>query len=196
MHNDDKYTDQFLGTQIRSGNIEAFEVIYHKYKMRLYYYARHYLNDPGEVEEIVQNTFISLWEHRTDIDENKSVKNLLFRMTVNQVFNVLKHQVVLKEYAETYLLDNAEEDNSTQKEIYFNDLKVYVDRIVDTLPSQQQRVFKMSRWQGLPNDEIARSLGISVRTAENLLYRATRYIRQNLADEKMLVSFILCFSIF
>jgi RNA polymerase sigma-70 factor (ECF subfamily) len=164
--------------------------------MRLYYYARHYLNDPGEVEEIVQNTFISLWENRADIDETRSVKNLLFRMTVNQVFNVLKHQVVLKQYAETVLLNNAEEDNSTQKEIYFNDLKGYVDKIVDTLPSQQQRVFKMSRWQGLPNEEIARSLGISVRTAENLLYRATRYIRQNLADEKMLVSLILYFSIF
>jgi RNA polymerase sigma-70 factor, ECF subfamily len=190
----DIHSDQTLAIQIKSGDIKAFETIYHRYKARLYYYALSYLSVSDEVNEIIQNTFVSLWEHRLDINEAKSLKSFLFTITVNQVFNYLKHQVVQKEYASSYLNTTTEADLSTQKEIYFNDLNRYLEKIVEKLPDQQQRVFKMSRWEGLSNEEIARNLGISIRTAENLLYRATKSIKESLNDEKLLVLFIICYS--
>lgn len=196
MQTDGLHSDQFLASQLQKGNIEAFETIYHRYKKRLYYYAFDYLKNQQECEEIIQNTFISLWENRSNIDITKSIKSYLFRITVNQVLNFLKHRVVEKQYADSYLTEVADTDFSTQKEIYYNDLKNYVDKIVDKLPEQQQRVFKMSRWGGASNEDIAQKLGISIRTAENLLYRASKFVKENLTDERIVLLIILSCSVF
>jgi RNA polymerase sigma-70 factor, ECF subfamily len=188
------HSDQILASQLQKGDIEAFDAIYHRYKTRLYYCALKYLDLQDEAEEVVQNTFVMLWERRSIIDESKSLKNFLFRITVNQVLDFLKHQVVQNQYATDYKNITSEEDHSSQKEIYFNDLTNYLQKIIEKLPDQQQRVFKMSRWEGLSNEEIACCLGISIRTAENLLYRATKYIKENIIDEKFLILFIIFYS--
>ena len=95
--------------------------------------------------------------------------------------------VVEKKYATNYSVQNSVSDNSTQKQIFFNDLKTSLNRIVDKLPEQQSRIFKLSRFDGFSNKEIATKLGISLRTVENLLFRASKFVKKQLEDEKLLI---------
>ena len=185
------YSEPLLISRLKAGDIRAFEMIYHRYKLRLYHFAFGYLNVRTEAEEIVQNVFLHLWEYRSHLDETKSIKSFLFKATVNQVYNFLKHQVVEKQYESKFLKEAPEADDTTQKEIYYNDLVHQVDKIVRKLPRQQQNIFTLSRWQGLTNDAIAHNLGISIRTVENLLYRAIKFIKDNLPDKVLLVIFFI-----
>jgi RNA polymerase sigma-70 factor (ECF subfamily) len=68
-------------------------------------------------------------------------------------------------------------------EIFFHDLEKSIDTAVDTLPSQQQRIFKLSRYDGLTYHEIAARLDLSLRTVENQMYRALKAIKTILQEK-------------
>lgn len=191
MTTENNDSEPFLISQLKDGDIRAFEIIYHRYKLRLYHFAFGYLNVQTEAEEMVQNVFLNLWEHRSSLDETKSIKSFLFTSTINQVYNFLKHQVIEKQYESLFIKGAPGVDDTTQKEIYFNDLVHHLDKIVKKLPRQQQNIFQLSRWQGLTNDAIAHKLGISIRTVENLLYRSVKFIKNNLPDRLLLFIFII-----
>ena len=67
--------------------------------------------------------------------------------------------------------------NQTYEHVFFHDLERSINSIVDTLPSQQQKVFQLSRLEGLTNKEIANKLDLSVRTVENQIFRALKFIK-------------------
>lgn len=66
------------------------------------------------------------------------------------------------------------------------DLLLLIQLAVEKMPGQRQRIFRMSREEGIANDEIARRLGISTRTVENQISRA-------LSELRKLVTLILFF---
>ena len=70
--------------------------------------------------------------------------------------------------------------------ILSNDLEEVVYKIVEELPLRQQVIFRLSRLEGLCHAEIAERLGISVRSVENQIYRALKYIREKLNKESIL----------
>jgi len=67
-----------------------------------------------------------------------------------------------------------------------NELKGAIDTLIESLPLRQQMIFKLSRQEGLSHIEIADRLGISVRSVENQIYRAIRYLKENLNEEYLL----------
>jgi RNA polymerase sigma-70 factor (ECF subfamily) len=180
------YSNDTLVLQLKKGDKKAFEIIFDQYKTKLYFFALGYLHTAIEAEEVVQNAFLSLWEHRQSLDETLSVKNYLYKTIVNSVYNFLKHEAIRRKYVDYTLSHELEEDDYSQRSIYFNDLKQTIDSLIEQLPVQQQKIFKMSRWDGLSHDEIARYLGLSVRSVENHVYRALKFIKENLREEYLI----------
>ena len=68
--------------------------------------------------------------------------------------------------------------STCQKKVYFNELQNILKVFIDKLPKQQKRIFKLSRFERLPNKEIAEKLNISVRSVENQIYRAIKYRKE------------------
>jgi len=183
--------DNKLTIQLKKGNIKAFEEIFNRYKSQLYFFALGYLKSTSEAEEVVQDTFLSLWEHRESLIDSLSLKSYLYRITTNTIYNHLKHMAVRRKYAEFAILNMSEEDDDTQKRLDLKDLENRLENITEKLPDQTRKVFKMSREEGLSHDEIAKQLGISVRTVENLIYRALKFIKENLKDERLLILLLI-----
>jgi RNA polymerase sigma-70 factor, ECF subfamily len=174
------FDDADLALQLKNGDINAFESIFNKYKTKLFFFAFNYLHSAPEAEEIIQNTFLTLWEHRQSINESLSLKNLLYKITVNDVYNRLKHESVRRKYLDYANLHATEEDECTENSVNFKDLKQTVDMLIDRLPDQQKTIYKMSRRLGMSHNEIAQKLEISVRSVESHVYRALKYIKTNL----------------
>lgn len=76
--------------------------------------------------------------------------------------------------------------NRAEAEDITHDLLLLIQLAVEKMPGQRQRIFRMSREEGIANDEIARRLGISTRTVENQISRA-------LSELRKLVTLILFF---
>ena len=169
--------DSLLASGIKNNSREAFGTLYNRYSKVLYYFSLKYLGDTIEAEESVQIVFISLWEHRKMIDENKSLKNYIYRIAVNTIYNMLKKRAVRRRYMIAEL-QKPEGMSNPYDQIFFKDMEEKIDRIVVNLPSQQQKIFNLRRSEGLSQDEIAKRLDISVRTVENQIYRVNRILKE------------------
>lgn len=179
--------------ELKNDSQTAFAELFNRYKKKLYYFALSYLNDNAEAEEVVQSVFVRLWESRSTLNETMSIKNFIYKSTVNACYNSLKKKAIRNRYLENELIAFNEADNRSYDEIFYKDLKRQIDNIIASLPPQQQQIFQLSRFEGLSHDDIATKLNLSIRTVENQIYRALKVIKDNLKVEYF---FWFCFLFF
>ena len=123
----------------------------------------------------------------------KSLKSFIYKMTVNKVFNHLKHKVVEQKY-EKYVMNYKHSSTYTPEEnLQYKELNGKIQTLLMRLPDQQRNIFNLSRLEGLTNPKISEKLGLSIRTVENQIYRATKYLKENLKDEYNLALFCLLY---
>ena len=177
------YIDKNLIIKLKAGDRRAFQLVFNAYSESLFHFTLSYLKDSSESEEIVQDVFLRLWEIRSEIDEDKSFKNFLYRMAVNRVFNHIKHQVVRQKYENHLMKIDQSFSVSPEDLIFRKELDVKVKELLSKLPVQKREIFEMSKLMGYSNTEISEQLGISIRTVENQVYRATKFFKEQLKDE-------------
>jgi RNA polymerase sigma-70 factor (ECF subfamily) len=170
-------------SKFKTGDKKAFEKIFFKHKSRLFYFALSYLHIKSDAEEIVQNTFVSLWEHRHLLNEELPIKNYLFKIAVNLIYNHLKHKAVHHKFVEVVMNNPMKVDDMLPGDLEYNELLKAIEKLIEHLPEKQKQVFIMSRWEGMSNNEIAKKLNLSVRTVENHAYRALKFIKANINKE-------------
>lgn len=177
-----------LASRIRDGDRFAFRQFYNLYSRKVFGFALSYLKSKSEAEEIIQAVFVKIWETRSGIQDNLSLKSYLYKITVNHIYNYLKY----KKVRSGTIADGPEEpDNSTLESIYFNSLVENVSNLVEQLPEQRKLIFKLSRQEGLSYEEIAGRLQISIRTVESQVYKALKYLKKHLKED--LNSFLFFF---
>jgi len=175
--------DSLLVQRIRDDHVDSFELLYHRYMRKLYYFSFNYLKIKEEAEEIVQTVFINLWEHRKSLDDSLSIKSYLYKSTTNAVYNQLKRNALRNKWVEQKLLKPEPASNETFEQIYYHDLEQTIDQIIAKLPPQQRKIYILSRIEGLSYEEISKQLDLSVRTVENQMYRALKVIKEQLATD-------------
>jgi RNA polymerase sigma-70 factor (ECF subfamily) len=170
-------------------NEKSFEQLFRQQYSKLCGYARKYIDDPDQSEEVVQDVFVNLWQKRKSIDITSTIESYLFRAVRNTCLNTLKHFKIREKHQEgiaaTY--DNA--GNQPENRILEIELLNQIEDLISALPPERQRIFKMSRLDGMKYREIADELGISVKTVEAQMGKALKYLRKHLSDYLPVVIF-------
>ena len=195
LTNIDEHIDERLIARFRKGDMDSFRKIYESHSKSLYRFAFSYLKDSFEAEEIVQDVFLKVWEKREEVDEQKSFTSYLYRITVNKVFNELKHRVVKKKYEQRALQFDQITNETPESSIQFQELNTKLEKLLTELPEQQRNIFILSRVKGQSNAEIAQAMSLSIRTIENQIYRASKFIRLQLKDDYPLTILLIVFSV-
>lgn len=177
---------------IRSGDEKAFEQLFKIQYPILCGYARKYLDDIDQAEEIVQEMFFNFWQKKEKMEINISLEAYLFRSVRNACLNYLKHLKI----REQYKLANNLEIRKKELEIHDNvvalELQDKIENIIDQLPPERKKIFKMSRYDELKYKEIGEKLNISVKTVEAQMSKALKYLRVHLSDYlSLFIIFIL-----
>ena len=172
---------QLLNT-LRAGDITAFEMIFKTYYQPLCNYAYSFVQDREEAEEIVQSTFLSVWDKREDLAIHTGVKPYLYAMVRNASLNLLKHQKIKQQHATTELAVAEKSVESVTRTVMASELEDRISNALNKLPEQCRLVFKLSRFEELKYAEIAEHLNISIKTVENQMGKALKIMREQLKD--------------
>jgi RNA polymerase sigma-70 factor (ECF subfamily) len=165
---------------IRNGDIKVFESLYKRLYSALCYYSKQITRDRQLSEEIVQDVFYKFWMERDYINIKTSLKAYLFQSVRNQSINELRKNQNLRNAVNRtaddefwkYAIDNYESNEFIIERLISEDLSKNIEIAVKMLSPQSRQVFHMSRTENLSNEEIAKSLGISVNTVRSHLYNA------------------------
>lgn len=190
---DENISDNLLVIRIKHDDKNAFRSLYDRYNKKIYFFSLKYLGNNAEAEELVQSVFINVWENRESLDQDNSVKSYIYKAAVNYIYNYLKKKAIRARYIESEIGKEEILSNLTYEEVLYHDLERSISSIVGSLPPQQQKIFKLSRYEGLTNKEIALKLDLSVRTVENQLYRILKIIRNILKEGFILVLMLKLF---
>jgi len=159
----------------------SFKQIYLLYWEKVFSICYHHIGETEPAKGMVQDIFKSLWERKDELEIRVSIEHYLVRSAKFKVFEYIRNTRSREKHCEIMSAGYCSSENCTENEIMFNSLKDQVELLVDTLPCQCKRVFKMSREQGLSNKEIASSLLISERAVEYHITRALSTLRTSLA---------------
>lgn len=160
---------------------DSFEAIYNLYWSNVYAVCYNNIKEAEPAKELVQDIFKSLWERRDDL-RLENAGNYLIRAAKLKTFEYIRNKVSRQQHIDTKLRGTADATNCTEECVLYNELKNRVCSVVNTLPTQCKRVYKMSRERGMSNKEIAYSLFISERAVEYHITKALSVLKLNLAD--------------
>lgn len=166
---------------ISAGDESAFTIIVEKYWRNVYSHTLTYLKSGQVAEEVTQDIFMRLWDHRSKLEGVNSFENYLFILSRNYIVSALRkklqdHDSLKEDWAEEPSLTP---DRQTEyKETYQCLLKG-----IELLPEKRKRVFKMSRLEGKTHEEIAAELGIHKDTVSQYIVKALVFLRTYMHEE-------------
>jgi RNA polymerase sigma-70 factor (ECF subfamily) len=159
-----------------------FENLFKEHFTGLCYFAQKYLGDIDSSKEVVHSVFVKIWDKRADFDFEKSGKSYLFTSVYNRSMNVLRDN---KKFAST---DDNESYQASLEVGEFTDtmelaeLEGKIQMSIQKLPEKCREVFELNRFDGKKYAEIAKYLGISVKTVETQMSKALKILRIELKD--------------
>ncbi len=177
--------DQELTPFLREGSKDAFHILYNRYGAKIHRFALGYLKSEQDAEELVQDVFLKLWTKRDSLNISGNIRAYLYKVAVNSIYDFIRRKNLELAFQE-FGNGHTDENNGTWDEVVYNDLAAQLNQLMAQMPEQRRKVFRMSKEKGLSNDEIAESLGLSKRTVENQIYRATAFLKDKLKQNSVL----------
>ncbi len=157
--------------------------MFKQYYAVLVVYALKYVSDMDIAREIVQDLFVKLYEKRLSISIDVSVKSYLYRSVYNSCINYLNQRTMHEKHIKNISFEKEkEEDINPENEIMAVDLQRKIYEIIENLPVKCRKIFKMNRFEGLKNEEIAQILNLSKRTVETQISKALKTLKNKLSD--------------
>jgi len=181
--------------ELQKGSHKAFNAIYDMYADKLYGFALAHTKSPQMSEDIVQETFLKLWNNRKSISENGSLQSLMFTILKNKMIDTFRSQINKVEfeiYVE-YIEDVSTSNNEIEQKLFYDDFLKALRLSKKLLSERQLEIFELSREKGNSIEEIACRLQLSEQTVKNQLTTSLKKIRSQILKYSLL--FVLFFEI-
>ncbi|MBS1661814.1 MAG: RNA polymerase sigma-70 factor, partial [Bacteroidetes bacterium] len=153
-----------------------------------------YMEDAALAQEIVNDIFVKLWQDSDRIEIQSSLKSYIYRAVVNRCINELDKGRKVRQFRQE--LSRRPEEVAGWKDLEDDELKFRLYKAIDQLPEQCQKVFRMSRFEELKQQEIADRLGISIKTVKNHITHALQQLNRVLEEWNSLPLWIIMIKYF
>lgn len=162
----------------QGGDDSAFEYLYKKFSIQLLTIALQKTNNREVSEEIVQNTFVTLFKNKDSAHKISSLMAYLYTILKNIILDQYRHDLIHKKY-ELYALNvyKSTFENNVDTVIETKELERRLKAEINKLPPQCGNVFKLRRERDFSNKEVSAYLNISENTVEQHMRKALRMLR-------------------
>jgi RNA polymerase sigma-70 factor (ECF subfamily) len=171
--------DPEILSRLQRGDEAAFAEVFRAHYAALVVAADRVLHDRAAAEDVAQEAMLELWRRREALPEGTRILAYLYQSVRNRALNHIRHlRVVRRAEPDVPLPAPSDPADAAARTA---ELDTAMRAAVGGLPDDVRETFQMSRVDGLTYAEIARTLGISVKTVEARMGRALRSLRDRLA---------------
>jgi RNA polymerase sigma-70 factor (ECF subfamily) len=159
-----------------------FEMLFKQHFKPLCFLAQRYVKDLDMAREIVQESFMALWDKRGGLDASKPVKAYLSTIVYNKSLNYLRSE---KKFDKDLLISEhlmGDPIGEYTDALIVKDIQAKIDQAMEELPEKCREIFMMNRYKHLKYQEIADKLQISVKTVEAQMSKALQRMRISLSE--------------
>jgi len=180
---DNQIVDRVLG-----GEIELFSAIVDRYHLKVFNLCLGFVHHQEDAEDITQDVFVGIFTSLASFKGNSQFSTWLYRIAVNTTYSFLR-QKRRRETVFFFGLFGAAEEESRQAipqndepdhKLIKKQTQKYVYQAIDSLPVNQRKAFILSKYDSLPQREIASIMEVSEEAVESLLQRARRNLQKKL----------------
>ena len=191
--NNTEVNDSKLWSSFKSGDENAFEVIYNKYFTVIESYGLRLNSNKVAVEDAIHDIFIELWRRREFLSEVDNIKFYLFRVIRNQLNRNVKEEMIesnedINSFLD-YLSTLSSEQDIISKETE-NEKKDSIKNAINNLSNRQREVIHLRFFQGLNLDEVSVIMELPKQVVKNLLSKSYAILRISLKDSILIFTII------
>jgi RNA polymerase sigma-70 factor (family 1) len=178
--------------QAAFGNEKAFAELFYGYHNQLAEFVLSLTDSFEMTEEIIQDVFVKIWINRSDLPKIEKFTSYLFILCRNYTLNCIRQADSIRKNLAQYgrHLDN---EGLITQEVAQNDTTYLplIERAIALLPPQQQKVYLLSRQEGLKHAEIAEQMNLSKETVKKYIQWATESITKFVKSHPAIITIIL-----
>lgn len=171
---------------LKKDDFIAFDRLFHRYSESIYAFALSMTRNSFAAEEITQLVFLKVWEKRDQINEYLSFKSFLFSIAYHETISWFRSEKSQKRRINEFVNKTGFNTNETEQTVEYRDIEEIAIQLIEAMPEKRKAIFKLSREQGFSNKEIATKLNLSVKTVENQMTSALKYLRERLGKYDIL----------
>ena len=164
--------------KVKQGSYEDFTRLYFMYADLLYGFVLNLTKSPDDAEDILQETFLRIWQTKENLSLETSFKSYLYTIAHNLIIDSFRKKIDSVAF-EVYIQSDAYQnytENNTENEVYFDE---FLDKL--KLSSRQLVIFELSREKGCSIKDIAEKMGVSEKTVKNQLTLALKTLKSELS---------------
>lgn len=165
---------------LKQGDRAAFNKLYAMHWKKLFSIAYQALGSADDAKDIVQDTFVKVWDKREQLDTSCQVSGFLFTILKNNIINYLKKELSRKKRLQNAFGNREEKDHSPEDHYEASQLSVLLEREINQLPPKMRHILVLSRNKNMAIKEIATALNIAPQTVKNQLSNALRILRSKI----------------
>jgi RNA polymerase sigma-70 factor (ECF subfamily) len=154
---------------------ENFKKIFLPYHKKLYRIAYRFLENQPEAEDIVQETYIKLWQKRNEMESLINPESFAVTVLKNNCLDFIKK--VKPDLLPVYETEIPSIE-SLSVQIENREKLDHIQVIMNQLPVQQKQIIVMKIWENLPDEEIVALTGLKKENIKVIVSRARKTIKE------------------
>jgi len=165
----------------------SFEECFKTYFTQLCAFAMKFTGNLDDAKDLVHEVFIRTWEKYDSFSEDTNIRSYLYTAVNNKGLNFIRDRKKLIGGEDVQELPSSEVTSDMEIE----ELQRSIHVAINALPERCREVFMLSRFEALKYSEIAKKMGISIKTVEVQMSKALRNLREHLSEFLALVFIFL-----
>jgi RNA polymerase sigma factor (sigma-70 family) len=172
-------SDKLLWNKVRSGNKDAYALIYEKYARRLFSYGAYFSVDEDLIKDCIQEVFARIYQNHDKLGETDNICFYLYCALKNELSLELRKRSKIYELNPELLVFST--NNNVEKQ-YIKDESTKLNRekvikMLNALPARQREIIYYRYIEELPFDKICQLMNLNYQSAQNLIQRSIKKLR-------------------
>lgn len=180
-------TDEEIVIEIKKGDKEKFGILINRYVEKLKRYARKFIQDKVDIEDLVQDVFIKAYQNIQSFDESRKFSPWIYRIAHNEFVNQIRKKITQKilpiDFDTFFSHPEALEKADTDTEAFFTE-KI-LEEYLNKLDPKYREVLVLYFYEEMDYKQIGEVLAIPVSTVGVRIIRAKEKLKLLIKDKSL-----------